>query len=542
MAGSPKKLLHRYVALAGIALLVSCQPDAPTESGDRVIRTVFAASGESPTAIDLSSELYGNAELELLEPADSATLSGALLTLAHDTPIHEAVRLAVSRGDSLIEVVALWHVVQPSSAPSWPLTVSENRRHLVDSDNAPVFWTGDAAWGIAVVPTRPEVSLYLEDRARKSVNVALVRVIDHKFTDHDPPWSNVHGDAPFSKKLWGGAFDFTEPNERYWQHVDWVVREAYRYGITILAVPGYLGYQLGDQGWADQMVDNGQKRLREYGQWLGNRYRDYPNLVWVMGGDSSPRHGEMDVRDEVDALARGIRSAGTGHLMTAHSGRGRSALDDYDQSWLDINSSYAGYATIQERVRIDYQRNPVSPTFLIEGFYGNEHGMTDQKIREQMYRAILGGCFGQVYGNAPQWYFSARVADSFADVRGQDWKESLDGFGAAFLPGVAALIDEFSVEDLVPDHEQKVVTSGQSSEGSGYPALMYSANLALAYLPDKAPITIDTSAFDFDLVLRWRSLADAEEVSGGTIRNGDIHTLTPPRSGDWIMILETIQR
>jgi hypothetical protein len=412
----------------------------------------------------------------------------------------------------------------------------------VDSADDPVFWTGDAPWGIAVVPTRQEIILYLEDRAQKSVNVALVRMIDHKFTDHDPRWSNVYGDVPFSKKLRGGAFDFTEPNDRYWQHVDWVVREAYRYGITILAVPAYLGYRLGDQGWADQMIDNGEERLWEYGQWLGNRYRDYPNLVWVMGGDSSPRYGETNARDEVDALARGIKAADTDHLMTAHSSRGRSALDDYDQPWLDINSSYAGYATIQERVRIDYRRAPVFPTFLIEGFYGNEHGMTDQKIREQMYRAVLGGCFGQVYGNAPQWYFSARVADRFADVRGQDWKENLDSFGAAFLPVAAELMDEFWVENLVPDHDHAILTSGQSAEGSGDPSLIYSPELAIAYLPDQGSITIDTSGFDDDLELRWRDPADAEEVPGGTIRNDGLHTLTPPSPGDWIMILETTRR
>jgi hypothetical protein len=284
-------MFFRYILLVCFLFFVSCQPLPPPENIDRVISAVFATSGDSPTVINLAPEISSNSDLELLGPSDSVALSGAILTLYHDTPTNEAVRLAVSSNDNLLEVIALWHVVQPSSAPSWPLSVSVNKRYLVDNNNVPVYWTGDAAWGIAVVPKRQEISLYLADRAQKSVNVALVRLIDHKFTDHDPPWSNVYGDAPFSKNFWGGAFDFTETNERYWQHVDWVVREAYRYGITILAAPCYLGYRLGDQGWADQMAENGEDRLWEYGQWLGNRYKDYPNLVWVMGGILAPAMG-----------------------------------------------------------------------------------------------------------------------------------------------------------------------------------------------------------------------------------------------------------
>ena len=72
-------------------------------------------------------------------------------------------------------------------------------------------------------------------------------------------------------------------------------------------------------------------------------------------------------------------------------------------------------------------------------------------------------------------------------------------------------------------------------------ALLPPLLLAIAYLPDEGPVTIDTSAFDHNLELRWRDPASAEDVPGGTIPNDGINRLTPPRSGDWIMILERVR-
>ena len=76
---------------------------------------------------------------------------------------------------------------------------------------------------------------------------------------------------------------------------------------------------------------------------------------------------------------------------------------------------------------------------------------------------------------------------------------------------------EFPMETLVPDHDNRVLTSGYWSESNGYPPMAYSSNLAIAYLPDQKPVTIDTSAFENKLKLRWRDPADAKEIAGGII-------------------------
>jgi hypothetical protein len=535
-----QRVIFALIWPAATFVLLSCAPAEPPDLADREIATVFATAGDQPTVIDLA--VYSAAKesaFRLLALPESATLHESAVTLDHSTPLHEGIRISVTHDDGKNETLVIWHAVQPLDAPRWPLKVSENRRHLIDSIGTPQFWIGGSPWGLTMIPDRSDASRYLADRAGKGVNVVLVRIIDHLFSDQRPRWLNYYRHAPFSARLESGALDFTAPEEKYWRHVDWVIREAYCHGIAVLGAPAYIGYKLGEQGWADQMTQNGEARLRQYGEWLARRYRAYPNIVWVMGGDSSTASENMDVTGEVDAVAEGIKSVDTEHLMTAHSYRNRSALDDYDRDWLDINSSYGNESTIFERVRLDYERSPTTPTFLIEGRYGNERGISDQAVRAQMYNALLGGAFGQLYGNAPQWYFSAKSADYAADKNGLDWKEHLDDLGAQSIRTIADLVDEFRFSDLVPDLNHKVMTSGFGVEGTNYAPLAYSEDTAIAYLPERRAVTIEMSVFHGPVTAAWRHPVSGAEWVAGTFQNNEELVLTPPKSGDWILIMKT---
>lgn len=53
----------------------------------------------------------------------------------------------------------------------------------------------------------------------------------------------------------------------------------------------------------------------KYGQWIGNRYKDSPNIIWINGGD---RDGGGDNKPIWDAIGEGIKSVDKNHLMTFH--------------------------------------------------------------------------------------------------------------------------------------------------------------------------------------------------------------------------------
>ena len=65
-------------------------------------------------------------------------------------------------------------------------------------------------------------------------------------------------------------------------------------------------------------VDDGLMNVKEaqaYGKFLAERYKDAPNIVWMIGGDI-----RGDVKTDVwEALARTIRDIDTHHVMTFHA-------------------------------------------------------------------------------------------------------------------------------------------------------------------------------------------------------------------------------
>jgi len=279
-----------------------------------------------------------------------------------------------------------------ADGPAYPLKVSANGRYLVDQRGVPFLVQGDAPWSLIVGLTREEATQYLEARRAKGFNTLLVNLIEHKFKGP----GNRYGEGPFTR-----PGDFLAPNEKYFAHADWVIRKAGEMGMQILLAPMYLGYKGSDEGWIEEALANGPGRCREYGRYLGRRYRDFPNILWVMGGDRDPEES----RAEVEALAEGIREYDSQHLFTAHCAPEHSAVEEYPrESWLGLNTTYT-YQLVHPKLLQDYNRKPVRPFILIESTYEGEHNSTPLQVRRQACWTLLSGATGQVMGNRPIWLF-----------------------------------------------------------------------------------------------------------------------------------------
>ena len=103
-------------------------------------------------------------------------------------------------------------------------------------------------------------------------------------------------------------------------------------------------------------VDN----ARGYGRWLGARYKDAPNIVWVNGGDRIPTGCE----DVYRALARGLREGdGGAHLITYHPCGWRSSAQFFHgDDWLDFNmiETWTEWAKVYPAVLADALLRPPS--------------------------------------------------------------------------------------------------------------------------------------------------------------------------------------
>ena len=430
-----------------------------------------------------------------------------------------------------------------TSGPTYPLRVSYNNRFLVDANDTPFVINGDTPWSLVVQLTRDEIRTYLDDRVSLGVNAIMFNLLEHRFGDENPdPWTNQNGEDPFSQRLSGGSLDFTTPNEAYWSEVDWLLQEAASRGIVCLLVPAYVGYQHTNQGWAEDMEDNGPASLEAYGQFLGNRYVDTENIIWVMGGDWGPVSSSYDLTDEIDALATGIKSVDAVHLMTAHADRGTSALDAYDKQWLDFNTTYSTPEGVAQKVRNDYvNRSPVSPTFFIEGRYENEE-VTPRQLRAQYYKSILGGAFGHLYGASNVWYFDAPNGEGFADTPSDDWPEALDYPAANDLLHLQSLLIFRNVTDLIPDYGNRLLTSGGgtiSDESYAPCSIRPDGRVAACYIPENRTVTVDLDKLSGSAIrIAWYNPVDGSAVTEDEVSPSGEKELQTPGSQDWILLLD----
>ena len=185
---------------------------------------------------------------------------------------------------------------QAATAATNPLNISSNGRYLLNSNNQPVFFSGDAAWSLIAQLSKADADTYLANRQQKGVNLVLVNLIDTVFATNAP--KNFYGDPPFT-----GA-TFATPNEAYFAHADYVINSAAQKGITVLLDPLYLGYACGDEGWCSEVQAASSATIQSWGQYVGNRYNNYDNIIWVIGADTDP----TPVKTKASAFVTGLQT------------------------------------------------------------------------------------------------------------------------------------------------------------------------------------------------------------------------------------------
>jgi hypothetical protein len=416
-------------------------------------------------------------------------------------------------------------IVQKSS--SYPLKISADQRYLVDQSNHPFFWSGDAAWSLIAQVSKEDAVYYLEDRRQKGFTIVLVNLIEHKFSSTAP--RNFYGNPPFTGQT------FNTPNEAYFAHADYVINEAAQRGLVVLLSPLYLGYQCGDEGWCGEVKAASLTDMRAWGRYIGNRYKNFNNIVWNIGGDTDP----TPVKSKVQEFVTGLLEYDTRHLFTAHNQPESYAVTPWaGQSWLNINNIYTYSLTLYQNCKVAYDRTPVMPFFQIESAYENEHSSTQQQLRSQAYYPVLSGGPGYVFGNCPIWHFG--YSSGWCGLT--NWKTQLNNQGSTSMMYVQKLFTSRAWHLLVPDFNHTVMTAGYGSWGNtdyAAAARTGNGNTVIAYLPSSRQVTVDLSTISgTQAACWWYNPANGSATAAGTYPTSGAHFLTPPSTGDWVLVID----
>lgn len=345
-----------------------------------------------------------------------------------------------------------------------PIHVSPDGHFLAGSKGEPFFWLGDTAWDLFDRTDRAEAEAYLLDRTHKGFTVVQVSLLPLFLGANGVGMGvNRFGEIPFIRG------EFSQPNPRYFEQVDWIVERAAQLGLHVAIV----------LAWGSTYVDVIDTRSKTdapktfstldaegFARWVSSRYR-HRGVIWILGGDTTPvaprlgywknAKGEwqvvprpvevVDYRAVYDSMAKGISEGDANHpLITYHisgssnSGTAlpRTSLYFQDRHWLDVNMLQSGHyasgidvsqaadmvfrwnGTLNyEPVLAEYNSVPVRP--IVDGEARFEDLAINTQVdangdavagywsgtdaRNAAYHAVFAGAAGHTYGNGNLWQF-----------------------------------------------------------------------------------------------------------------------------------------
>jgi hypothetical protein len=438
-----------------------------------------------------------------------------------------------------------------------PLKIAADKRFFQTQNGKPFFWMGDTGWLLFVKCTREEAIQYLDARQKQGFNVIQVMLLHDIGNAKNIYGSRAFENADVSKPNTTAGKNFAVAGEYdYWDHVDFIIDEAAKRGIYMALVPV----------WGNN-VKSGKINLQQaaaYGKFLGERYKNKKNIIWINGGDIMPDAATLPIWNKLGAT---IKAYDKNHLMTFHP-RGRNSSSDWFQKagWLDFNmiqSGHKSYAqdTASNETRhfgednwryiiADYKLKPARPTLDGEPSYeGIPYGLHDStqpywqayEVRRYAYWCVFSGGAGITYGHNSimQFYTKGDTNASFFPKEG--WKEALTSPTTLQIKYLKQLMLEKMPFGCVPAPELVM------NDGEKYDKVLAlkGKDYAMFYVYNGRDITVamDKLKFKPEKFL-WYNTFYGAEGKPERIKKGQ-STFDPPgekiNGNDWVLILETKQ-
>jgi len=422
------------------------------------------------------------------------------------------------------------------------MVLSADKTHLVSSiTHKPVFMVGEQAYSLATnLSGDSDIEYYLSVRQSMGFNLLWVGATDIAYLVDSP--NNALGDPPFN-----GA-PFTRMNEAYFAHLDYVIQRAAAHGFTVELNVAFVGCGpwgcLRSAGWCPDLLAASDTDLKAFGEYLGKRYKSYPNIIWMFGGDLDLTRYPALKNKTID-IALGIKRADTVHLMTIENEDPYFASQDGWQGstlW-DVSYLYHVAKGLAASANSNYARHDFLPMFLGEDSLENET-VSDRVERVEAYQAALGGAtLGFVFGNCVIWPFGA-VYPYCKIASGETWKNRLNSAGSVARQHLGQLMRSREHWKLVPDINHSVVMGGY---GSGDTVTVTSrasdGQTIIAYIPNgsEARILVDMSKITSSnnrTKCWWFDPSSGASTFINAFANSGMRSFTPPDTNDWALVID----
>ena len=427
------------------------------------------------------------------------------------------------------------------------MALSTDKTHLVNTfTNKPVFITGEQAFELAInLASNSDIDLYLSTRRSQGFNFIWMGATDRAYVINYP--NNALGDPPFTNM----SSPFRGMNEAYFAHLDYVIQRAAAYGIEVLLNVAFVGsgptYCFDSTGWCLELQAANDSDLTAFGADLGSRYKNYPNIIWMLGGDLDLTDFP-NLRAKMQAILNGIESTDKNHMVTVENEppHAASSQDLWPAHTWNLNFFYHGPPSMAADTNAAYARSDSLPIFLGEGKVDHEKGASDLTLRAQNYQAVLGGStLGFVYASCVIWPFGFNPTNvGCQKSSGQTWQNLLTAPGSIASEHLGQLMRSREFWKMVPDINHTAVTRGY---GSGDQITVTSrtsdGQTIIAYIPNgnAATVRVDMSMISSSSGRArgwWFNPSSGASTLISTFTNSGMRSFTPPDSSDWVLVID----
>lgn len=327
-----------------------------------------------------------------------------------------------------------------------PLHVSENGRYLMEGDQ-PFFWLGDTAWLMLQKLDEDEIRTYLRNRKEKGYNV-IQTVLAHTLPKVEIEASLAPGMKDVTKK-------------EYWEFVDRILLLAEEMDMYIGLLPAW-----------GSLVKEGilsLEKMETYANFLGKRYQERKNLIWILGGDV-----RGDAGYDVFCLeGKILKSYNPERIVAFHPfGRTSSSLWFHNEPWLDMNLFQSGHRRYDQAslgewddnaeretffgednwkyVDRDFSYDVIKPTLDAEPSYeGIPQGLHNPRnpfweewdVRRYAYWSVFAGAAGHTYGSNAIMQFYDNLNERGAYGVREVWQDAMHHPGCAQMEHLKKLME-----------------------------------------------------------------------------------------------------
>lgn len=418
--------------------------------------------------------------------------------------------------------------------------VSANKRHLL-KDGKPFFWLGDTGWELFHRLDREEAEYYFKRRSEQGFTVVQAVVLAEFDGLHIP---NRYEQTPLIND------DPTKPNEKYFEHVDYIIDLANKYGISIGLLPTW-GDKVFKTTWGIGPEIFNEQNAPVYAEWLAKRYKDRKNIIWILGGDRNPRN-ESDIAIW-RAMGNAIKKATDNKAVIGFHPQPNdlgSAEWFHQEKWLDFNmfqTSHCRDAPVYEKIQRVYIMEPIKPVMDAEPIYEDHPVCFNQKelgtsnsfdIRKSAYLSLFAGAFGHTYGCHDIWQFYSPLNKPVNNPQ-VFWRDALELPGANQLTHLRNLLKLYPIYELVPD--QTIILENNYGPAERIQAARGN-NYILIYSSTGKPFTVIMGKINgSNLKSFWFNPRNGKKSESENIINTGSRTFKPPSQGygqDWVLVLE----